>query len=141
VQIRDERRAKGCSLGEERSEVYPNGLKNWNFDKADATELEPLKQPIVELARISHQHSSQFGQTVLSDAEENPEGRVKLTLPRDALKVDDETDGQSGRMVGEKRGLGAIQTGSALGMAAKPKTNSSDYLGINALLQNDGCRG
>ncbi len=58
------------------------------------------------LARISHQHSSRFGQTDLPGDKERPEGRVKLTLPRGYLKSDGETDGQSGRTVGEKCGLG-----------------------------------
>ncbi len=57
------------------------------------------------LARVSHQHSSRFGQTVFSDVEESSEGRVKLTLPRMAMKTDGDTDAQSGRMVGEISGL------------------------------------
>ncbi len=63
------------------------------------------------LARVSHQHSSRFGQTVFPDVEESSEGRVKLTLPRMAMKTDGDTDAQSGRMVGEKSGLARCWSG------------------------------
>ncbi|NGX46184.1 MAG: hypothetical protein K940chlam2_01369 [Chlamydiae bacterium] len=55
-----------------------------------------------KLARIFRKLSSRFGQTVLADDEERPEGRVKSTLPRSYLK----SDGQSGRTVYKKGGLG-----------------------------------
>ncbi len=67
-----------------------------------------LDFPDEVLARVSHQHSSRFGQTVFPDVEESSEGRVKLTLPRMVMKTDGDTDAQSGRMVGEKSGLGEL---------------------------------
>ncbi len=52
----------------------------------------PEEEIIPTLARVSHQHSSRFGQTVFPDVEESSEGRVKLTLPRMAMKTDGDTD-------------------------------------------------
>ncbi len=63
-----------------------------------------------KLARISHQHSSRFGQTVFSDVKESSEGRVELTLPRMTLMADENTDAQIGRMVGEECGLKQMNT-------------------------------
>ncbi len=78
-----------------------------NFIGYDSRKKSNQEQDLfsMSLTRISHKHSSRFGQTVLSDDKESPAGRVKLTLPRVNLKSDGETGGQSGRTVCEKCAL------------------------------------